>query len=151
MALQGARRLKRQLDVIAQEFERAGLQKATLEAATIVGWQVSTNAAAISPDLARAVKIGPAPSRRRNGAAAGIAVNHPLWAIIEFGTKAHVINVKERRVLSGDGQVYGTRVSHPGARARPYIRPAFDARKDEALAAIARASRRQLREAVRRT
>lgn len=52
--------------------------------------------------------------------------------LVEFGTAPHTITVKDAKSLGESGQ-FGTVVHHPGAVAHPFLRPAFDAKGDEAL------------------
>lgn len=54
---------------------------------------------------------------------------------VEFGTAAHRISAKNGGALSfGGGFVHS--VAHPGARPRPFMRPALDAKWMEALEAM---------------
>ena len=61
--------------------------------------------------------------------------------LVEFGTKPHVITAKKKKVLaravtgvtSRVWSVFGRTVHHPGARPQPFMRPAFDRKKNEAL------------------
>ncbi len=46
--------------------------------------------------------------------------------IVEFGAAPHEITIATRNVLASQGQVFGTKVKHPGVAARPFFRPAFD-------------------------
>ena len=41
---------------------------------------------------------------------------------VEFGTKPHVIKVKEKKVLSDGKRFFGRKVNHPGTEAQPFIR-----------------------------
>ncbi len=49
------------------------------------------------------------------------------WPFIEYGTEPHIIRVKFARVLRNprSGQIFGTKVNHPGHRAYRPIRRAF--------------------------
>ncbi len=55
----------------------------------------------------------------------------PYAGYVEFGTKAHEIKPKsEGGVLAfkvGGRMVFARKVQHPGTRAQPYVRPAFEA------------------------
>lgn len=55
-----------------------------------------------------------------------------LWA--EYGTSPHRIAPKTKKVLVIDGDVVGGAVAHPGAPARPWLTPAFEASHQRALA-----------------
>lgn len=72
-----------------------------------------------------------------------------LAILVEFGTSAHLIKRKKPggvlgrgvsgrggRVFQGKGLPRG-QVMHPGMRARPFLRPAFDARVGQATQAVA--------------
>lgn len=47
--------------------------------------------------------------------------------LIEFGTRPHKIRIKRKKVLVIEGGMAGKEVMHPGTRARPFMRPAFEA------------------------
>jgi HK97 gp10 family phage protein len=44
---------------------------------------------------------------------------------VEFGTRAHVIRVKNAKNLSNGKTGFGKVVNHPGTKAQPFLRPAF--------------------------
>ena len=44
---------------------------------------------------------------------------------VEFGTRPHTIEAKDGGAISFGGKEY-KRINHPGAQARPYMRPALD-------------------------
>jgi hypothetical protein len=69
----------------------------------------------------------------------------PLW--LEFGTRRHRIpkaRKRGRKVLK-IGDRYVRWVDHPGARARPWLRPAYDSSKGAAQAAMGVATKKALR------
>jgi len=55
---------------------------------------------------------------------------------VEFGTARHLIKPKSRKSLFLAGLAKEI-VKHPGAKPRPYMRPAFDAAHRAALDALA--------------
>lgn len=59
---------------------------------------------------------------------------------LEFGTRPHVIRASRGKMLYFGGR-YVKSVRHPGARAKPFLRPAFGASRDRAVAAIAAAAK----------
>ena len=69
-------------------------------------------------------------------------------AFIEYGSAAHLIKPKKTNFLSfiaKDGRRVTTKlVSHPGIKARPFMRPEFDAKADAAVAAVANRIRQRL-------
>lgn len=58
--------------------------------------------------------------------------------MIEFGTKAHRIGPKNAKALVINGQVMRGEINHPGASARPFMRPAFDGRAQQAVGTVAK-------------
>ncbi len=67
----------------------------------------------------------------------------PHWHFVEFGTAAHKIKAKPGHALDVNGQAL-REVDHPGARARPFMRPTFDSRSRAAIAAVAAKIRQRL-------
>lgn len=63
--------------------------------------------------------------------------------MVEFGTQAHVIRAKNSRALAVGVDV----VHHPGSKARPFMRPAFDATRQAALQAFANQVKKRLTKA----
>jgi hypothetical protein len=64
---------------------------------------------------------------------------------LEYGTDEHEITVKGDTVsLVIDGKFVGKSVEHPGARAKPFIRPALATRETAAVDAIIRQARKRL-------
>lgn len=62
---------------------------------------------------------------------------------VEFGTKAHRISAKDKGWLSFGG-LFAKSVQHPGARPKPFMRPALDAMAGRAVLAVAEYCRRVL-------
>lgn len=89
-----------------------------------------------------------------------VAYDHPYYAPwVEFGTKPHKIGAKfakalvlrsNKRASSGTakrwmrGEAIIKGVDHPGAKPRPFMRPALDGKAQEALIAVGNAIRRRL-------
>lgn len=73
-------------------------------------------------------------------------------AFVEFGTAPHEIRPKKGKVLAWrgpGGMVYATKVNHPGTKAQPYVRPAFERWVDTLGQLAAEANIRRLEEAAR--
>lgn len=71
------------------------------------------------------VYVGP----RRGGRFKGYAGH-----LVEYGTAPHLIKAKAAGgLLRLHGGVFAEEVQHPGAVAKPFMRPAFDSKKDEAI------------------
>jgi HK97 gp10 family phage protein len=67
----------------------------------------------------------------------------PHWHLVEFGTRPHKIKPKNAHALTVGGKVVGE-VDHPGARAKPFMRPALDSKSAEAIAAVVTKIRERL-------
>jgi HK97 gp10 family phage protein len=74
------------------------------------------------------IYVGP----RRGGRYKGYAGH-----LVEYGTAPHIIKAKAAEgKLHLRGNVFVEEVHHPGAAAKPFMRPAFDSKKDEAIGII---------------
>lgn len=67
----------------------------------------------------------------------------PHANLVEFGTKPHKILPKDGGGLAIGGKVVAA-IDHPGARPKPFMRPAFDARAQQAIGAVAAKIRERL-------
>lgn len=88
--------------------------------------------------VAYAVKAGPKGRRDKGGA---------FYAhMVEFGTAAHTIKARNGKTLFNvaGGLVIGPRVEHPGAAAKPFMRPAADSAMGLAIEAFAAYSRKRI-------
>lgn len=66
--------------------------------------------------------------------AGGNKKGDPFYAhMVEFGTKPHVINLKNRKLLANSGDVFGKTVSHPGIKPQSFMRKALDRSAQKAL------------------
>jgi len=59
------------------------------------------------------------------GASAVIGTNVKYAKYVEFGTKPHIIRVKNAKVLTDGKTFFGKEVHHPGTKPEPFLRPAF--------------------------
>ncbi len=69
--------------------------------------------------------------------------------MVEFGTGPHIIKARNAKRLRLHGNVFKKRVTHPGARKKPFLRPALDARSSAALDAVADYIRKRLDQVVK--
>jgi HK97 gp10 family phage protein len=67
----------------------------------------------------------------------------PYATLVEFGTRPHKIKPKKKGGLTVGGNIVAE-VDHPGARPRPFMRPAFDSKAAPAVAAVAAKIRERL-------
>ena len=83
----------------------------------------------------------------RNGTASAtlVAGNKKVYYahMVEFGTTQHFIRPKGKKSLFFSGLAKNI-VDHPGAKAKPFMRPAFDAGQAAAVAATADYIRKRL-------
>lgn len=67
---------------------------------------------------------------------------------VEHGTAPHVIiaggGTKAGKVLAAGARILGAKVDHPGAVAKPFMRPAFDTKAQTALDQVAQYIRERL-------
>ena len=63
----------------------------------------------------------------RIGAKRGTALAK-IGHLLEKGTRGHTVRARKARVMVGrrDGIIYGTNVSHPGAKKQPWMNPALE-------------------------
>jgi len=45
---------------------------------------------------------------------------------LEYGTRPHIIRIKNKKVLASKKAIFGKEVKHPGTEAQPFMRPALD-------------------------
>jgi hypothetical protein len=73
---------------------------------------------------------------------------------IELGTRAHRIRVSRKRgtraLVTGEGEILGREVSHPGTQEHPFLRPAFDNKRVEARKIARRGILANIRRVARR-
>ena len=63
---------------------------------------------------------------------------------VEYGTAPHKIMAAKGKRLAIGGAPVGTSVMHPGAKAKPFMRPALDAKREAAMRAVAEYIRNRL-------
>lgn len=95
--------------------------------------------------LTGSLKVMDVTPKRRNITEVGVAAGdfrlfhrtvNPYW--LEFGTAAHHIQARKAGALRLHGNKMVMSVEHPGAKAFPYMRPAFDGGYQEALDILGR-------------
>lgn len=71
-------------------------------------------------------RIGMSKARLDKGKYGGKVVSRaPHSHLVEFGTKPHIIRAKNKKVMVINGDFVGGEVHHPGAKAHPFMRPAY--------------------------
>jgi HK97 gp10 family phage protein len=76
----------------------------------------------------------------------------PYAGFVEFGTKAHIIEPKKAGGVLvfnvGGTKVFTRKVRHPGTKAQPYVRPAFEAWVDSLGTMAAEANVKVIKDAA---
>lgn len=73
----------------------------------------------------------------------------PFYAhLVEYGVKRHVIiaggGTKAGKALAAGARILGEKVDHPGFAAKPFMRPALDAKAQSAIDSIAAYLRKRI-------
>lgn len=168
--VKGLRDLQKLLDTLPAKME-ANVMRGALRAGMKVVMPVAkSNISSLSGETAASLKIT---TSIRNGlvksklAAKGIEGMRAIW--LEFGTQPHLIKVSDedkkvntrlsrkrghkvlesvttinRRSLLINQNFVGPVIRHPGAVAKPFMRPALDSQSDASLRAAAQYIRKRL-------
>lgn len=142
------------VDEVVRELRRRGLDvQAGLEAICHAGAHVVGEAATANAVQEVAAQIEEKTTAKRpNRVEVAVGVlkmrrgeQLALW--LEYGTRPHRIpkSRKRGRKVLKIGDRYVRWVNHPGARPRPWLRPAFDEKQGAAQAEMGRATKKALR------
>jgi len=128
---------------------RKRMREALLDALTISTKEVKKEAKALVP-----VRTG----KTRNSIEGWVSRREMTgyvgsgWHIarfLEYGVSSHEIKTKNRKVLSDGKNVYGTVVSHPGMRPRPYLQLAVGRKTEFVQNTLYRTVEKAIREVLR--
>jgi HK97 gp10 family phage protein len=133
----------KELDEALKQFP-IKLQKNILKDATKEGAKVIQRAAiAMCPvktgHLSRGIKVRVGKKRKDQYTVTyiiGLLKKVFYGRYVEYGTGAHFIKIKNKKVLTTKDVVLGTEVHHPGAKMKPFMRPAIDNYAGQAIDAI---------------
>jgi HK97 gp10 family phage protein len=64
--------------------------------------------------------------------------------IVEFGARSHMIKPNKKKHMEIGGKFVAGEVSHPGIRAQPFMRPAVDAKANDAVRAVENQVRKRI-------
>jgi HK97 gp10 family phage protein len=110
-----------------------------LESAMLAGAAVvEKEADALAPDP-KIEKETQEKSPSRVAVAVGPEKEKWFWRFFETGATAHEIKARKAKALLFEGRngfMLASSVDHTGMGARPFLRPAFDSKKDEAVRVI---------------
>ena len=135
--LEGGKELETLLDSLANDLTRKNIfEKSARAGAEVI--KDEANRMAPAPHIETELEFS-----SWNGARymIGIAKDHWYMRFFETGAAPHEIPRKNNSgfvIFDGDdGLMVRSRVYHPGIQARPFMRPAFDNKKENAVRAVA--------------
>jgi HK97 gp10 family phage protein len=105
-----------------------------------IGWTFGDDV----PEGATVVAKSSADAVREAGLSVTIyAGNRAAWyaRLVEFGTRSHLIQRKNKKVLASSTAIYGAQLMHPGTPARPFFFPSYRLGKKRVVNRINRATR----------
>ena len=145
--VKGLAELQAFLNQLPAKMEANIMRAALRQGANVVKAEAQANVPVKSGLLKAGLKVS---TRNRRGtvtAAVKAGGKHGFIAKwIEFGTAAHFIKPKTAKSLFFAG-LFSEGVDHPGARPKPFLRPALDSRAQAALQAVGEAIKKRLTKA----
>lgn len=133
--LNGLDELSEALEQLPKALGDRILKRALTQAAEPVVEYAKSSASFVDRSGKLRDSIGVRPmKRKRYGSEVSIGPNAPHAHLVEFGTEAHRIDAAPGSVLRNVNTVFGMEVEHPGARPRPFFRPAWEVKGSTVLA-----------------
>lgn len=160
--VKGLAELQKLLDTLPVKVEKNIMRGALRAGAKVILEEAKSNVPIKTGDLRRSLRVSTRAQRQR--VSAKVSSGMPIARWVEFGTRAHYIHVEESerplnkrlsrkfgrpihagmttvnraiRSLKISGRFVGPTVHHPGAKPRPFLRPALDAKAQAAVVATA--------------
>jgi HK97 gp10 family phage protein len=150
--VKGLAELEKVLATLPVKMETKILRGGLRASAAVFLTEVRARVPMKSGELAKSLRISTA--LRRGVVSAKVVVGNKKKRVfyahmVEGGTKPHVIRARPGKFLRVFGGVFVKRINHPGSRARPFMRPAFEAGATGALDALSAYIRRRLDQLVK--
>jgi HK97 gp10 family phage protein len=143
-SITGGRELDAFLQTLSVKVEKNILRAALRAGANEFKTEAQAKAPVKSGKLRRSLKVSTGSKGGRVTAKLKVGGKMaPHAMLVEYGTKPHKIAPKNGGGLLIGGNVVGE-VNHPGARARPFLRPSFDGKSAAAIGAVAAKIRERL-------
>lgn len=148
--VKGLADLQRALDSLPAKIEANIMRAAIRAGAKVIAKAAATNVHSVSGELAESVRFGARLEAKqgqvlgyvRAGGKGKKGKASVFYAhMVEFGTAAHVIKARKPNRMLAIGVA---QVQHPGAKKRPFLRPALDAHQQAALEAVGDVIRKRL-------
>lgn len=157
--VRGLAELQRALDTLPAKIE-ANIMRGAVRAGTqVLAEAARANVPVRSGRLAESVRVGSVRIDKRTGRVVGVVRAGKLVGskgkakdkfadvfyahMVEYGTAAHIIKAPPGAKLNVRG-IFLSSVEHPGAKKRPFMRPALDTHGRAAVEAIAAYIRKRL-------
>lgn len=159
--IRGLREVRDLLRRLPASLERRAYRTAARNALKPVQDRAKALAPVKSGTLRKSIKIRTEKFRTRGGVRAQVWVDPGRKGrpgahyahMVEYGTAAHQVptpyGVLHGRKVFIPGVGYRTRIDHPGSRARPFLRPAWDGTQGEVLTRLRFELRKALEAQVR--
>jgi len=142
--VKGFKELQKMLDTLPPRMEANIMRSALRSGAKVIMDEARANVPVADGDLRDSLRVS---TRLRKGVVTATvkAGNRKAWywRFVEFGTAAHTVSGKKGGFLSFGG-IFKRSVHHPGAKAKPFMRPALDSKADAALKAVGQQIKRRL-------
>lgn len=140
--------LNKALQELPVKIERNALRGALRAGQKEIADLARSRVPVASGELRKSIRIKTS-ARGGKVTATVVAGNRKAWYahLVEWGTRVHTIRGTANtglKFLSKVGVVVRNAVEHPGARAKPFMRPALDAGQRPALEAFAAYMRRRI-------
>lgn len=158
VTIKGAKELFAFLNQLPVNVEKNIMRSALRAGASVIAKQAKANVPVKMGGLKASIRTGS--NVRKGGAEAYVRAggrknkanskdNSAFYAnFVEFGTAAHMIYPATKKKLKFKAKDGSTRfanfVLHKGAQARPFMRPAYDAKSEEAILAVTKRIRQRL-------
>lgn len=139
--IKGGRELDAFLQTLPVKVEKNIMRSALRAGVRVIADEAKRNVPVVTGETRKSLKVGTSAKRGKVKAYVRSNLQKAIW--IEFGTAAHVINHKAKEALAFGGTVTES-VQHPGAKAKPYMRPALDAKANVAIVAVGEQVKRRL-------
>lgn len=139
--VKGLAELQRALDSLPAKLEANIMRGALRAGAKVLAAEAKRNVHSVSGALADSIRVG---TKSRRGTVVGRVVaggksklarnggDAFYGRFVEYGTAAHVIRAKNGKLLA----LGVSKVNHPGAKKKPFMRPAMDTQAQPALEAV---------------
>jgi hypothetical protein len=129
--------LAKALERLIPEMDHA-FEGAMMLSLDVVAQEAAIRAPLVTGELVLSINAAPVTGVFSEGTLVGIvsaSAPQALW--VGEGTKAHLIQPKKKRALrwaaggtGGDGWRFAKKVNHPGTKAKPFLKPALQSKRE---------------------